>query len=138
MNVGFGWFWKLWFPIPKTLKFWFPIPKTVKLCEEGFQFLIHTPAKSLIQGVEAPPIVPRPIHWGRRDRRALILVLLVAARAGWWVLEQPSTSIMELHPLFQQMLQLLPGVRRKMINMSSYGAPTRKRTILYPSSITTN
>ena len=64
--------------------------------------------------------------------RAFVLLLLVAAKGCWWVLEQPSTSLMEAHPLFQYLLKILP-VTKKIIYMSNYGSPTKKRTILYSS-----
>ena len=66
--------------------------------------------------------------------RALVLILIIAAKGCFWVLEQPGTSVMELHPLFQALLRLLPGVVKKTINMSSFGAPTKKRTLLYSSN----
>ena len=66
--------------------------------------------------------------------RALVLILIIAAKGCFWVLEQPGTSVMELHPLFQALLRLLPGVVKKTINMSSFGAPTKKRTLLYASN----
>lgn len=64
--------------------------------------------------------------------RALLLCLLWSAKACWWVLEQPASSIMHLHPLFQYLIKKV-NVRRKVINMSSFGAPTPKRTLLYSS-----
>lgn len=66
--------------------------------------------------------------------RALLLVLIIAAKGGFWVLEQPSTSIMEWHPMFQAIIKLLPTMRRKAISMSKFGAPTKKRTLLYSGS----
>ena len=70
--------------------------------------------------------------------RALVLILIIASKGCWWVLEQPSTSLMEYHPLFQAMLRLLSGVVRKTIDMSQYGAPTKKRTFLYSSHFAWN
>jgi len=83
----------------------------------------------------------RPL--GRRDSlavregnlltvRALILLIICTAKGIWWVLEQPSTSIMEYHPLFQELLKMIT-VHKKGIAMSSFGAPTKKRTTLYSS-----
>ena len=83
--------------------------------------------------------VSRPL--GRKDSqavrdgniltaRALILVILAACKACFWILEQPSTSIMHLHPLFQYCVRRI-GVERLMIAMGDYGAPTPKRTILF-------
>ena len=62
-----------------------------------------------------------------------MLILIIAAKGCFWVLEQPGTSVMELHPLFQA-LRLLLGVVKKTINTSSFGAPTKKRTLLYSSN----
>ncbi|CAK9085117.1 unnamed protein product, partial [Durusdinium trenchii] len=62
--------------------------------------------------------------------RALILVILAACKACFWVLEQPGSSIMHLHPLFQYCIRRI-GVERLMIAMGNYGAPTPKRTILF-------
>lgn len=78
---------------------------------------------------------------GRRDSKAcvdgniltartLILLTLAAAKCCFWVLEQPITSVMEYHPLFQKALRML-SMRRMKISMSHFGAPTPKRTILY-------
>ena len=65
--------------------------------------------------------------------RALVLVLLMAAKGIFWTLEQPSSSTMEWHPLFQRLLRLLT-IRRLTFKMSQFGAPTPKRTILYSGS----
>ncbi|CAK9021539.1 Uncharacterized protein SCF082_LOCUS15391 [Durusdinium trenchii] len=84
----------------------------------------------------------RPL--GRRDSqkvadgncmvsRCMILCILAACKACWWVLEQPASSIMEYHPSFQRMLRLLGGTRRMMLCMSNYGGQTRKATVLYSS-----
>lgn len=44
------------------------------------------------------------------------------------------TSVMEWHPLFQRLLKLV-SVRKMLIKMSNYGAPTDKRTWLYSSHL---
>ena len=64
--------------------------------------------------------------------RAFILCLICAAKFIWWMLEQPGSSCMELHPLFQHMLKMLT-IHKLGINMSDFGAPTTKRTLLYSS-----
>ncbi|CAL1129927.1 unnamed protein product [Cladocopium goreaui] len=64
--------------------------------------------------------------------RAFILCLVCAAKFVWWLLEQPGSSCMELHPLFQHMLKMLT-IHKLGINMSDFGAPTTKRTLLYSS-----
>eukprot|EP00435_Cladocopium_sp_Y103_P011382 s2437_g3.t1 len=64
--------------------------------------------------------------------RTLILLWVLAAKGCWWVLEQPSSSLMEYHVLFQRFLALI-RVRRLSICMADYGSPTLKPTYLYSS-----
>lgn len=64
--------------------------------------------------------------------RALLLMLLCSCRGIWWVLEQPGTSTMEFHPIFQALLRLV-AVRRLRFRMARFGSPTPKPTILYSS-----
>lgn len=64
--------------------------------------------------------------------RVLVLCLLASAKALFWILEQPASSIMYLHPCFQYVMKTVP-VHRLRINMSNYGAPTKKTTWLYTS-----
>ncbi|CAL1130604.1 unnamed protein product [Cladocopium goreaui] len=64
--------------------------------------------------------------------RALVLCLLASAKAMFWCLEQPASSLMYLHPCFQFLIRLL-GMHRLRVNMSNYGAPTKKATLLYSS-----
>lgn len=65
--------------------------------------------------------------------RALIQVVLAASKGCWRVLEQPMSSVMEYHPLFQAVVKLL-GMRKLLISMSKFGRPTEKKTWLYSSS----
>ena len=64
--------------------------------------------------------------------RALFLLVLCASKGIWWILEQPMSSCMEYHPLFQRVIRLL-GMRKILISMSNYGGPTEKKTYLYSS-----
>lgn len=64
--------------------------------------------------------------------RVMILCLLMSARSIWWLLEQPGSSIMELHPSFQSLLALI-RVHKLRINMMDYGGDSRKATVLYSS-----
>ncbi|CAJ1355964.1 unnamed protein product, partial [Effrenium voratum] len=64
--------------------------------------------------------------------RCAVLCILAAAKRIFWLLEQPSTSIMETHPSFQKMLKIL-HVRKLIFDMKDFGANTQKRTILYSS-----
>lgn len=66
--------------------------------------------------------------------RALILMLIASAKGVFWCLEQPSSSTMEYHPVFQMLLRLVT-VRRVIFKMSQFGGPTPKRTILYSSDL---
>lgn len=66
--------------------------------------------------------------------RALILIILCSSKGIWWVLEQPMTSVMEWHPMFQRALKLL-GMRKLMVSMGRFGGPTDKKTLLYSSSL---
>lgn len=67
--------------------------------------------------------------------RVMILCILAAARGIWWILEQPCTSIMELHPSFQRTLKVLAPVQRLRIAMSDFGGDSKKPTYLYSSSM---
>ena len=62
--------------------------------------------------------------------RALLLVILAASKGCMWVLEQPGSSTMEWHPLFQKMMKMIE-VRKMFISMCNFGGPTRKPTLLY-------
>ncbi len=64
--------------------------------------------------------------------RAICLLLIASAKAIFWVMEQPGTSLMYLHPLFQRLLAIV-DVKQYRLNMSDYGGDTKKPTILYSS-----
>ncbi|CAK9007472.1 unnamed protein product [Durusdinium trenchii] len=64
--------------------------------------------------------------------RAFILCFIAAAKAIWFVLEQPASSCMEHHPLFQHMARLVPLFKYSM-RMGDHGGPTLKPTLLYSS-----
>lgn len=66
--------------------------------------------------------------------RTLILLLLCAAKGIWFVLEQPSSSLMEYHTLFQRFLKLVP-LRKLRMNMGDYGGGSLKPTLLYSSHL---
>lgn len=66
--------------------------------------------------------------------RALVLVVLAAAKGCFWILEQPQSSCMQWHPLFQKLMAMIP-VRRISIAMSKFGGPTPKRTYLYTGDL---
>lgn len=69
--------------------------------------------------------------------RTMILLLVASALGVWVVLEQPSTSLMEFHVLFQRFLKLVP-MRVLSIQMADYGSPTSKPTLLYSSNLANN
>lgn len=68
--------------------------------------------------------------------RALIICLLCAAKGVWFILEQPHSSVMEYHPVFQSLAKLL-RIHRFTMKMLDYGAPSVKRTHLYSSPLYT-
>ncbi|CAK9059461.1 unnamed protein product [Durusdinium trenchii] len=83
--------------------------------------------------------VANPMGFGESCRignllvsRTLVIMLICAAKCVWFCLEQPGTSIMELHTLFQRFIKIA-ALRKLKINMGDYGAPTLKPTILYSS-----
>lgn len=65
--------------------------------------------------------------------RTIILMLLCAAKGIWFIVEQPQSSLMQFHVLFQRQLKLV-GIRMLNIKMADFGAETLKPTILYSSS----
>lgn len=66
--------------------------------------------------------------------RTLILLLLCAAKGIWFVLEQPSSSLMQYHCIFQRFLRLI-SLKKLSMHMGDFGADTLKPTILYSSSL---
>ena len=67
--------------------------------------------------------------------RTLILLLVCAAQGVMFVLEQPATSLMEFHDLFQRFIKLVP-THKLLIQMCDYGSPTKKPTLLYSRPLT--
>ena len=77
----------------------------------------------------------RPLGWQEfesvRDSnvmtsRVALLCLLASAKACWWTLEQPQSSIMDRHPSFQRLMGLLP-VRRLSMLMGDFGGHLKKQ-----------
>ena len=68
--------------------------------------------------------------------RTVLLLLLCQTRKIWWCMEQPTGSLLERHPLFQQFLKL-PGVscHRLSTAMAWFGGETRKPTWIYSSKL---
>ena len=66
--------------------------------------------------------------------RTLVLLLVAASLGVWVVVEQPSSSLMEYHVLFQRLLKLLP-LRKLSVQMADFGADTPKPTSLYSSTL---
>ena len=62
--------------------------------------------------------------------RCAILVFIAAARALFWVLEQPQNSLLEFHPMMQKVFAVLKVFRYSM-RMGDFGSPTTKPTWLY-------
>ena len=68
--------------------------------------------------------------------RTLVLLLLCAAKSIFFVLEQPASSLMEYHKLFQRFLKMIL-LRKIRINMGDFGGASLKPTILYSSHLAT-
>lgn len=64
--------------------------------------------------------------------RAFIICILCVTRGIHFILEQPRSSVMEFHPTFQGMARIV-SMFKLSINMSDFGGPTKKPTILYSS-----
>jgi hypothetical protein len=64
--------------------------------------------------------------------RVAALLILVSAKTVWWIMEQPHSSLLELHESMQYLFRVIK-VYRFAINMSEYGARSQKRTLLYSS-----
>ncbi len=59
-----------------------------------------------------------------------LLLYLLTARGVMWVVEQPSSSLMEAHPRWQTLCERMP-IYKIGIWMSDFGGSTPKRTVLY-------
>lgn len=66
--------------------------------------------------------------------RLCVVLLICAAKCVWFCVEQPGTSIMEYHTLFQRFIKIV-AVRKLKFMMGDYGAPTLKPSILYSSCL---
>ncbi|CAK8987246.1 Uncharacterized protein (Fragment), partial [Durusdinium trenchii] len=64
--------------------------------------------------------------------RTLVILMVAHALGCMWILEQPKGSVMELHPLFQEMMGKLT-MWKHTISMGRYGANSDKPTWLYAS-----
>ena len=64
--------------------------------------------------------------------RTLILAYICSALGVWWILEQPKGSLLENHPLMDELLRRLP-IYRAVIQMRTYGHSSEKPTWLYSS-----
>ena len=62
--------------------------------------------------------------------RVALLCLLASAKACWWTVEQPQSSIMDRHPSFQKLMSLLP-VRRLSMLMGDFGGASKKATSIW-------
>ena len=57
--------------------------------------------------------------------RCMLLIIILASRGCWWVLEQPRGSLMEEHPAFQRMMALSP-IYRHHVRMRQFGGSSEK------------
>lgn len=62
--------------------------------------------------------------------RTLIILMIAQSLGCFWLLEQPKGSMMELHPRFQEFMNMIPTWKHSII-MKDYGAPSQKPTWLY-------
>ena len=62
----------------------------------------------------------------------MLLIYICAALQVWWILEQPKGSLMEYHPLFQQVLRVT-DVFKLFTRMRDFGHGSEKPTWLYSS-----
>ena len=66
--------------------------------------------------------------------RTIVILMILAAQGVWFALEQPSSSLMEKHVLFQRLVGLV-SIRRMSIKMGDFAGPTLKPTWLYSSNL---
>ena len=66
--------------------------------------------------------------------RTIVILMILAAQGVWFALEQPSSSLMEKHVLFQRLVGLV-SIRRMSIMMGDFAGPTLKPTWLYSSNL---
>ncbi len=65
--------------------------------------------------------------------RCAVLLLLASCKGIWWILEQPRGSLLEHHPLMQQVFRRV-RVWRQHVRMIEFAASTDKGTWLYSST----
>lgn len=66
--------------------------------------------------------------------RCALLLLLASAKGIWWVMEQPRGSLLEHHPLMEEVFRRVK-VFRHHIRMIDYAASSEKGTWLYSSTL---
>ncbi len=62
--------------------------------------------------------------------RCMLILFYLCIMEIPWVLEQPGTSIMNLHPRFQLIIAMFP-IYRIYVNLSAYGGDSAKPTLLW-------
>ena len=73
------------------------------------------------------------VEWSNRMVSRVVLILLICNALGvCWVIEQPLSSVLWLHPRFQNFLRQ-HRTYRVTLDMFSFGADTAKPTVLYSS-----
>ena len=73
---------------------------------------------------------PQVVAANKMVARCVILLMIVAARGGLWILEQPASSILSRHPSFQSMLRHV-AVWKAFVYMGAFGAESLKPTSLW-------
>ena len=65
--------------------------------------------------------------------RVMVLLILAGAKMCWSIVEQPQSSLMEMHPTFQRTLKLLK-MYQVGVRMCDFGGATEKPLTLYSSN----
>ena len=65
--------------------------------------------------------------------RVALLLFLCSCKGLWWVVEQPRGSLLEFHPMMQQVFKRI-RTWRQHVKMADFAADTEKGTWLYSST----
>ena len=64
--------------------------------------------------------------------RLMLFILVMCMKGVWWLIEQPSSSLMHCHPRFAWMMRSLPGkIHKQFVWLGAYGAESKKGIHLY-------
>lgn len=95
---------------------------------------LHLRSRGTTKRTKAAPLgdlsAPSVLKGNLMACRCAIILLIAAARSLFWVLEQPQSSLFEMHPMVQRVFALAPTFR-KSIRMGHFGGCSLKPTWLY-------